>query len=140
MILVTLAAMKDCTEPEGFDAMRKKMVEDQLRQRGITNPIVLQAMLKVPRHLFVPREMAKKAYEDTPLPIGYSQTISQPYVVAFMTEIVCKEKPGRVLEIGTGSGYQAAVLAEICDTSTIYFQTSFLMIGSSPSMGSSRIR
>jgi protein-L-isoaspartate(D-aspartate) O-methyltransferase len=60
--------------------------------------------------------MAKKAYEDTPLPIGYGQTISQPYVVAFMTEIVCKEKPGRVLEIGTGSGYQAAVLAEICDT------------------------
>jgi protein-L-isoaspartate(D-aspartate) O-methyltransferase len=92
------------------------MVEDQLRRRGITNEEILRAMQKVPRHLFVPEEYIKDAYGDYPLPIGFDQTISQPFIVAYMTESV---KPGRnkkVLEIGTGSGYQAAILAELSDS------------------------
>ncbi len=89
------------------------MVERQLRDRGIADEAVLSAMTAVPRHRFVPAELAASAYDDHPLPIGYDQTISQPYVVAFMTEVAALRPDGRVLEIGTGSGYQAAVLAEI---------------------------
>ena len=90
---------------------RRAMVDDQLRARGIRNPRVLDAMLTVPRHLFVPEEQRERAYADTPLPIGYDQTISQPYIVALMTEAIEVGANDRVLEIGTGSGYQAAVLS-----------------------------
>ena len=88
------------------------MVETQLKKRGIRSPAVLEAMGRVPRHRFVPRVMRGLAYDDGPLPIGQGQTISQPYIVALMTELVEPRKDMRVLEIGTGSGYQAAVLAE----------------------------
>ena len=92
------------------------MVNDQIVKRGIRNPLTIKAMEKVPRHLFVPAEYKDRAYEDNPLPIGYDQTISQPFIVAYMTEIAKPSKWKKVLEIGTGSGYQAAVLAEIVDT------------------------
>jgi protein-L-isoaspartate(D-aspartate) O-methyltransferase len=89
------------------------MVKTQIQQRGVKDSATLSAMRKTPRHSFVPASQIANAYEDRPLPIGYGQTISQPYIVAYMTEAI-KPKPGqRVLEIGTGSGYQAAVLAEI---------------------------
>jgi protein-L-isoaspartate(D-aspartate) O-methyltransferase len=89
------------------------MVEEQLRGRGIRDPRVLAAMEKVPRHLFVPEPQRSEAYEDHPLPIGHGQTISQPYIVAFMSEALRLEPTHKVLEIGTGSGYQAAVLSEL---------------------------
>lgn len=92
------------------------MVNDQIVKRGIRNPLTIKAMEKVPRHLFVPAELIDRAYEDNPLPIGHDQTISQPFIVAYMTEIAKPAKWKKVLEIGTGSGYQAAVLAEIVDT------------------------
>jgi protein-L-isoaspartate(D-aspartate) O-methyltransferase len=92
---------------------RHEMVEAQIRARGVSDLAVLVAVDTVPRHLFVPSESAQDAYADHPLPIGYGQTISQPYIVAWMTELL-RLKPGdRVLEIGTGSGYQAAILAEM---------------------------
>ena len=94
-------------------ADRRRMVDQQIRARGIKNPAVLDAVERVPRHLFVPPGVRHQAYEDTPLPIGYSQTISQPYIVAYMTEALEAARDHRVLEIGTGSGYQAAVLAEL---------------------------
>jgi len=94
------------------------MVNEQIVKRGIRNPLTIKAMEKVPRHLFVPAEYKDRAYEDNPLPIGYDQTISQPFIVAYMTEIAKPSKWKKVLEIGTGSGYQAAVLAEI--VSTVY--------------------
>ena len=89
------------------------MVERQIRARGISEPAVLAALAAVPRNRFVPAELAPRAYDDTPLPIGYDQTISQPYVVAYMTEAAALTPDAKVLDIGTGSGYQAAVLAEI---------------------------
>lgn len=89
------------------------MVERQLRSRGIDDPRTLRAMAKVPREKFVPKELASSAYEDGPLPIGYGQTISQPFIVGFMTQQLQPKPTDRVLEIGTGSGYQAAVLAEL---------------------------
>jgi protein-L-isoaspartate(D-aspartate) O-methyltransferase len=92
---------------------REQMVKGQIAARGVRNNRVLTAMRKVPRHLFVPSGRQSQAYGDWPLPIGYGQTISQPYVVAFMTEALDLKAEDRVLEIGTGSGYQAAVLAEI---------------------------
>lgn len=95
---------------------RKNMVKDQISDRGITDKDILEAMRKVPRHLFVPAEYQNDAYGDYPLPIGYGQTISQPYIVAYMSELAQPDKKKKVLEIGTGSGYQAAVLAEITDT------------------------
>jgi len=99
---------------------RFDMVEDQIALRGISMPEVLRAMRSVPRHKFVPEHLAELAYTDSPLPIGMGQTISQPYMVALMTELLSPEKGQRVLEIGTGSGYQAAVLAEIgCEVYTI---------------------
>nr|B8DJP7.1 RecName: Full=Protein-L-isoaspartate O-methyltransferase; AltName: Full=L-isoaspartyl protein carboxyl methyltransferase; AltName: Full=Protein L-isoaspartyl methyltransferase; AltName: Full=Protein-beta-aspartate methyltransferase; Short=PIMT [Nitratidesulfovibrio vulgaris str. 'Miyazaki F'] len=92
---------------------RERMVKQQLETRGITDPAVLAAMRSVPRHLFVQEALRAQAYEDHPLPIGYGQTISQPFIVALMSQII-EPQPGlRVLEIGTGSGYQAAVLAEM---------------------------
>lgn len=94
-------------------ARRLRMVEDQIARRGVTDPAVLEAMRRVPRHLFVPSDMVESAYDDTPLPIGWGQTISQPYIVASMTEQIGLTSGSKVLEIGTGSGYQTAVLAEI---------------------------
>ncbi|MDP6797234.1 MAG: protein-L-isoaspartate(D-aspartate) O-methyltransferase, partial [Candidatus Krumholzibacteria bacterium] len=91
--------------------MLKQMVEKQIRARGVKDPRVLAAMEEVPRHLFVPESLQKEAYSDSPLPIGQGQTISQPYIVALMTELAGARPGLRVLEIGTGSGYQTAVLA-----------------------------
>jgi protein-L-isoaspartate(D-aspartate) O-methyltransferase len=97
------------------DATRQRsaMVDSQIAGRGIGNPEVLAAMRKVPRHRFVPPEVTSRAYDDTPLPIGYGQTISQPYIVGYMSELLGVKREHRVLEIGTGSGYQAAVLGEL---------------------------
>jgi protein-L-isoaspartate(D-aspartate) O-methyltransferase len=90
-----------------------EMVDYQIRRRGVTDQDVLEAMERVPRHEFVPADLQSQAYTDRPLPIGYGQTISQPYIVALMTELLELESTDRVLEIGTGSGYQAAILGEI---------------------------
>ncbi|MFH1070033.1 MAG: protein-L-isoaspartate(D-aspartate) O-methyltransferase [Candidatus Glassbacteria bacterium] len=92
---------------------RLSMVETQIKHRGVKDERVLEALRKVPRHEFVPKKQADQAYNDYPLQIGYGQTISQPYIVALMTELLRIGKDDRVLEIGTGSGYQAAVLAEL---------------------------
>ncbi len=102
-------------EPDQYAAERQRMVEIQLSgpERGITNTRVLAVMQKVPRHEFVPEQFRNLAYGDYPLPIGHGQTISQPYIVAFMTEQLDPKPNDRVLEVGTGSGYQAAVLAEL---------------------------
>ncbi len=89
------------------------MVAEQIERRGVKDPRVLAAMRKVPRHEFVPAEVQGHAYDDRPLPIGHGQTISQPYIVAFMTEALALEGDEKVLEIGTGSGFQAAVLGEL---------------------------
>jgi protein-L-isoaspartate(D-aspartate) O-methyltransferase len=94
-------------------AQRQRMVEQQLKPRGIKEERVLAAMAKVPREEFVPADARPSAYEDGPLPIGYEQTISQPYVVAFMTEQLRPKQSDRVLEIGSGSGYQAAILGDL---------------------------
>jgi len=94
---------------------RSTMVSGQVEARGISDTRVLEALRKVPRHRFVPDEFRGQAYRDTPLPIGHQQTISQPYIVALMTELIEPEPDMKVLEIGTGSGYQAAVLAECVD-------------------------
>jgi protein-L-isoaspartate(D-aspartate) O-methyltransferase len=96
-----------------MQVQRRKMVETQLARRDITNKAVLEAMKRVPRHRFVPLALAPRAYEDNPLGIGEGQTISQPYIVALMTQLSGASKGSKVLEIGTGSGYQAAVLAEM---------------------------
>ena len=96
-----------------FTRLRERMVRDQLRARDISDPRVLAAMLKVPRHEFVSADLARSAYDDGALPLDLGQTISQPYIVAFMTQALELRGTERVLEIGTGSGYQAAILAEI---------------------------
>jgi protein-L-isoaspartate(D-aspartate) O-methyltransferase len=95
------------------DVLRHNMVEQQIRRRGVSDKQVLKAMARVPRHAFVPSGMADMAYADGPLPIGKGQTISQPYIVASMSEALGLDPGAKVLEIGTGSGYQAAVLAEM---------------------------
>ena len=97
-----------------YAAARKRMVVGQIEARGITDQRVLTAMRKVERHLFVPVVHRREAYFDGPLPIGDGQTISQPYIVALMTELLDLRGPEKVLEIGTGSGYQAAILGELC--------------------------
>ena len=101
-----------------WDTERRRMVDDQLSARDIHDVRVLNAMLKVPRHLFVPEPQRLQAYSDAPVPIDYGQTISQPYIVAFMTQALDIQPGHRVLEIGTGSGYQAAVLGEL--TNEVY--------------------
>ncbi len=118
LILVLLFGCKIRTQPQSdhFESLRNQMVNQQIASRGITDRQVLQAMRKVERHLFVPSELARFAYQDHPVAIGYGQTISQPYIVAFMTKVLNLEKATKVLEIGTGSGYQAAILGEICDS------------------------
>ena len=92
---------------------RRLMADSQIRARGVRDPLVLAAMAKIPRHLFVPESLRVHAYADEPLPIGDGQTISQPYIVAYMTEALGLKGGEKVLEVGTGSGYQSAVLAEI---------------------------
>lgn len=113
VLLLAAAAPAAVTEEASLAARRAAMVRTQIAQRGVADPAVLKAMGAVQRHRFVPAGQLGDAYDDRPLPIGYGQTISQPYIVAAMTESI-RPRPGhRVLEIGTGSGYQAAVLAEI---------------------------
>lgn len=116
-LLVCVVAPAGCSSSErDWAKQRERMVEEQIVARGVQDPRVIAAMKKVPRERFVPRGLAYLAYEDSPLPIGSGQTISQPYIVALMTASLGLTGPGKVLEIGTGSGYQAAVLAEIVDT------------------------
>ncbi|NTU51174.1 MAG: protein-L-isoaspartate(D-aspartate) O-methyltransferase [Candidatus Aminicenantes bacterium] len=107
------AGLAGSQEDAVLAARRKRMVAAQIEARGVRDPQVLKAMSEVPRHLFVPARSVDLAYEDHPLPIGEGQTISQPYIVALMTERLAVGKDAKVLEIGTGSGYQAAVLAGI---------------------------
>lgn len=121
LILISLIAFLSCAVPSAadadaaFKAARQRMVENDLKGRDIVDLRVLEIMGRIPRHLFVDKSLQRQAYADHPLPIGEGQTISQPYIVALMTQIL-RIKPGeRVLEIGTGSGYQAAVLAELTD-------------------------
>jgi protein-L-isoaspartate(D-aspartate) O-methyltransferase len=99
--------------PDPYFERRARMVQEDIESRGISNPAVLEAMRTVPRHAFVLSEYLAQAYDDHPLPIGYGQTISQPYIVAEMTEILQVNPGDRVLEVGTGSGYQAAILAQM---------------------------
>ncbi|MGA3288562.1 MAG: protein-L-isoaspartate(D-aspartate) O-methyltransferase [Bacteroidota bacterium] len=102
-----------CEQDDQFASARERMVQDQIIARGVQDSATLYAMRMVPRHEFVPSALMNYAYDDTPLPIGSEQTISQPYIVALMTELIKPKKGQRILEVGTGSGYQAAVLAEI---------------------------
>ena len=106
----------DQLDEKQFEQRRVSMVREQIEREGISDTAVLRAMRRVPRHRFVPAGLRDQAYADRPLPIGYDQTISQPYIVGLMTELLGLNKGHRVLEIGTGSGYQAAVLAEIVDS------------------------
>jgi protein-L-isoaspartate(D-aspartate) O-methyltransferase len=106
-LAITLQAQYSLTE------QRARMVRDQMAARGIKSPALLKAMAETPRELFVPPEVRALAYEDRPLSIGHGQTISQPYIVAFMTEALDVRKEHRVLEVGTGSGYQAAILSSL---------------------------
>jgi protein-L-isoaspartate(D-aspartate) O-methyltransferase len=101
---------------QSFKVAREKMVNRQILARGVKDASVIAAFKNVPRHKFVPEVLKSVAYTDSPLQIGYGQTISQPYIVAFMTEVIKPKKDFKVLEIGTGSGYQAAILAEIVDS------------------------
>ena len=112
---VTPTCTSSSEEEAVFAEARKKMVEEQIQGRGISDPGVLTAMAKVPRHCFVLQEYLSQAYADHPLPIGQGQTISQPYIVALMTEFLALQPGEKILEIGTGSGYQAAILAELTD-------------------------
>jgi protein-L-isoaspartate(D-aspartate) O-methyltransferase len=100
-------------ETEWFETQREKMVAQQIERRGLREPRLLRALRAVPRHLFIPEDVMQYAYEDYPLQIGFDQTISQPYIVALMTSLLQLEGNETVLEIGTGSGYQAAILAEM---------------------------
>jgi protein-L-isoaspartate(D-aspartate) O-methyltransferase len=100
-------------QDDPYKEKRAKMVTQQIESRGVKDETVLKAMRTVKRHLFVPENLSSYAYDDRPLPIGYGQTISQPYIVAYMTEAVRPQPQFKVLEVGTGSGYQAAVLAGI---------------------------
>jgi protein-L-isoaspartate(D-aspartate) O-methyltransferase len=102
-------------DQQGFEHDRQRMVAHTIVNRGVSDEKVLEAMRTVPRHEFVPEQFVSQAYDDHPLPIGYGQTISQPYIVAWMTELLELQPGEKVLEIGTGSGYQAAVLAELGD-------------------------
>ncbi len=119
-VLAATACGQKPSAPSDFAVERERMVQQQLRTRGIKDERVLAAMAKVPREEFVPQDSRAASYDDGPLPIGYDQTISQPYIVAFMTEQLRPKPSDRVLEVGTGSGYQAAILAElVADVYTI---------------------
>ncbi len=112
-VLVLACAAALLAQNDNTQAARDRMVAAQIRARGVVNEAVLNAMARVPRHLFVPDDVRSLAYDDRPLPIGHGQTISQPYIVGYMTETLQLSPEHQVLEIGTGSGYQAAVLAAI---------------------------
>jgi protein-L-isoaspartate(D-aspartate) O-methyltransferase len=116
ILIVILASLGAECDRDRFQTSRESMVQTQIVARGVADTSTLRAMRSVPRHEFVPREWIQHAYDDSPLLIGYEQTISQPYIVAFMTELIRPRRGQRVLEVGTGSGYQAAVLAEIVDS------------------------
>src|SRR5213080_4993122 len=111
--LIATGCGQQVPTPADFAAQRQRMVEQQLKPRGIKDERLLAAMARVPREEFVPADERGDAYEDGPLPIGFDQTISQPYIVAFMTEQLRLKPSDRLLEIGSGSGYQAAILAEL---------------------------
>jgi len=113
--LALVAALGACGSASAQDwtELRRQMVDEQIRARGITQPGVLSAMETIPRHLFVPDAVRDQAYADQPLPIDFGQTISQPYIVALMTELLDLQGPEKVLEIGTGSGYHSAVLSRV---------------------------
>ncbi|MBE0673560.1 MAG: protein-L-isoaspartate(D-aspartate) O-methyltransferase [Bacteroidales bacterium] len=113
-VFATLLSLFQGKDP--YEKARHEMVASQIAARGITDAATLSAMRRVPRHLFVPPQVAGNAYDDYPLPIGYNQTISQPFIVAWMTELARPGKHKKALEIGTGSGYQAAILAETVET------------------------
>ena len=113
LVLSALSAAILVAAQDAATLQRHRMVADQIEGRGIRNTDVLRAMRATPRHLFVPLEIRPEVYQDRPLPIGYQATISQPYIVALMTELLAPAKNHRVLEIGTGSGYQAAVLSQL---------------------------
>lgn len=115
-VVAGIFAAPPLTEAQNWAEQRREMVARQLEARDISDPQVLEAMRKVPRHQFVPERHREYAYEDRPLPIGEGQTISQPYIVALMTQLLRSESTDNVLEVGTGSGYQAAVLAEIVES------------------------
>ena len=106
-------SMRLLVADEPIELRRERMVSDQIESRGIRNPDVLRVMRTTPRHLFVPPKVRSRAYADQPVPIGYGATISQPYIVALMTELLAPSKKHRILEIGTGSGYQAAILGQL---------------------------
>ena len=108
-----MTAKSKTMREDHYNGLRNTMVSRQIGARGVEDTRVLEAMLKVPRHLFVPHNLRERAYDDSPLPIGDGQTISQPYMVAWMTELLEVKDADRILEVGTGSGYQAAILAEI---------------------------
>lgn len=110
----SIATGSEAMSENRYARQREQMVERQLAARGISDPRVLEAFREVRRHRFVPSHYREFSYTDQPLSIGYNQTISQPYIVAFMTEALQPEKDEKVLEVGTGSGYQAAILAELC--------------------------
>lgn len=110
---VTPTPVPTAAEETAFLAQRERMVSEDIQARGVSDARVLEAMRAVPRHLFVPERYLARAYDDTPLPIGEGQTISQPYIVALMSQLLEVEPGEKVLEVGTGSGYQAAVLAQM---------------------------
>jgi len=113
MLFISIGSADVVSDSAEFKKARDHMVRTTIKNRGISDPNVLAAMQTVPRHCFVPQDLLSSAYADRPLPIGEGQTISQPYVVALMTEILKPAKNQRILEIGTGSGYQAAILAQV---------------------------
>lgn len=113
IIILCIISTSTYGEELDFTKMRQEMVETQIKERGIKDDKVLRAMLKVERHRFVPKHLQALAYQDSPLPIPEGQTISQPYIVALMTQSLELKPTDKVLEIGTGSGYQAAILAEL---------------------------
>lgn len=114
--LIILLFVVGFVQSDPYKRERDLMVRTQIMARGVRDTATLRSMKNVPRHLFVPPDQRRAAYDDTPLPIGFGQTISQPYIVAYMTELLRPAPGKRFLEIGTGSGYQAAILAEITDT------------------------
>ena len=115
MVLLIFSMTFIGVKSQNYDRLRENMVQQQIINRGIEHQPTIDAMMNVERHLFVPRGQQRRAYNDGPMPIGYGQTISQPFIVAYMTELVNPGPGDRVLEVGAGSGYQAAVLAEIVE-------------------------
>ena len=116
LILLFIASMHYSAAQDKFQSLREQMVKYQIEERDVKSKIILDAMRSVPRHEFVPEKYHDDAYNDHPLPIGYGQTISQPYIVALMTELADLSHGEKALEIGTGSGYQAAILSQIIDS------------------------